>query len=135
MPTNKEKPTGFLFSLLTRQINSKETRAALIAKENLQAFDRFLSSNKTWTSVQSYEEACTALIAKENSQAFDRQAVATASDIEKQANKLISAIRKEDQKEIYNKDKRQQVVAGHFLSNVNLINKTELLKVAKKMLK
>jgi adenosine deaminase CECR1 len=34
------------------------------------------------------------------------------------------------------KDGRQRVVAGHFLSflsNVDLINKTELLKVVKKM--
>jgi hypothetical protein len=41
MPTNEEKPskpTGFLFSLLTCQNNGEETRAALIAKENSQAF-------------------------------------------------------------------------------------------------
>lgn len=127
-------PTGFLFSLLTCQNNGEETRATLIAKENSQAFDGFLSG-ENWTSIQSYEEARAALIAKENSQAFDAEAVAAASDIEKRANELIGAIRKEDEKEIYgnNKDGRQRVVADHFLGNVDLINKTELLKVAKKM--
>jgi hypothetical protein len=52
MPTYEEKlskPTGFLFSLLTHQINGE----------------------KTWTSVQNYKETGAALIAKENSQAFD----------------------------------------------------------------
>jgi adenosine deaminase CECR1 len=87
--------------------------------------------------VQSYEEARAALIATENSQAFDGQAVAAALAIEKRANELVGAIRKEDEKEIYgklkDKDGRQRVVANHFLGNVDLINKTELLKVAKKM--
>lgn len=135
MPTHEGKPTGFLFNLLAGQINSEntrfqsyyETQTALIAKNR----------EKTWTSVQSYEEARAALIAKENSQAFDGQAVAAASDIQKRANELVGVIRKKDEEEIYgklkDKDGQQRVVADHFLGNVDLINKTELLKVTQRM--
>jgi hypothetical protein len=82
---NKEKsskPTRFLLGLATRQKI------------------REINSEKTWTLVESYEEACAALIATENSQAFDSQAVAAASAIEKRANELVSTIRKEDEEEI-----------------------------------
>lgn len=98
---------------------------------------RDINGETTFSSVQDYEGARAALIARENSQAFDGHAVATASATEKRANELVSAIRKDDEKEIYgklrDKDGRQRVVADHFLGNVDLINKTELLKVAKRM--
>ena len=89
---------------------------------------REINGEKSWASVQSYEEVRMALIVTENSQAFDGQAVVAASALEKRANELVGAIRKEDEKEIYcklkDKDGRQRVVVGHFLSNVNLINET-----------
>lgn len=98
---------------------------------------REINGETTFTTVQSYEEARAVLIARENSQAFDGRAVATASDLEKRANELISAIRKNDEKDVYgalrDRNGRQRTVADHFLGNVDLINKTELLKVAKKM--
>jgi adenosine deaminase CECR1 len=83
------------------------------------------------------EDPRTALIAKEHSQAFDGHAVTAALAVEKWANELVGEIRKEDEREIYGKLKdkqgRQRVVADHFLGNVDLNNKTKLLKVAKKM--
>jgi adenosine deaminase CECR1 len=90
-----------------------------------------------WTSVQNYKDTCRALIAKKYLQVFDRYTVTAASAVEKQANKLVGKIGKKDKKEIYSKFKdkqgRQQVVADYFLGNVDLIKKTELLKVAKKI--
>jgi len=98
---------------------------------------REVNGETTFTSVASYEEARAALIDRENAQAFDGRAVATASDLEKRANELIGAIRKGDERNVYgalrDKNGRQRAVADHFLGNVDLINKTELLKVAKKM--
>jgi adenosine deaminase CECR1 len=98
---------------------------------------REINGETTFTKVDDYEEARKALIARENSQAFDGRAIATASDLEKRANELIGAIRKNDEREVYgvlrDKHGRQRVVADHFLGNVDIINKTELLKVAKKM--
>jgi len=98
---------------------------------------REINGETTFTSVQGYQEARAALIALENSQAFDGRAAATASDLEKRANEIVAAIRKNDEKDVYGafRDKRgrERTVAGHFLCNVDLINKTELLKVAKKM--
>ena len=98
---------------------------------------REINGETTFTSVQGYEEARAALIARENSQAFDGRAVATASDVEKRANELISAIRKKDERDVYgalrDRHGRQRTVADHFLGNIDLINRTELLKVAMKM--
>jgi adenosine deaminase CECR1 len=98
---------------------------------------REINGETTFTSVQGYEEARAVLIARENSQAFDGRAIATASDLEKRANELISAIRKNDEKDVYgaltDRHGRQRTVADHFLGNIDLINKTELLKVAKRM--
>ncbi len=98
---------------------------------------REINGETTFTSVESYEEARATLIAREHLQAFDGRAVATASELEKRANELISAIRKTDEKDVYgalrDRHGRQRTVADHFLGNVDLINKTELLKVAKKM--
>jgi adenosine deaminase CECR1 len=98
---------------------------------------RETNGETTFTSVQGYEEARTALIARENSQAFDGRAVANASNIEIRANEIIGEIRKSDERDVYgalrDKHGRQRTVADHFLGNVDLINKTELLKVAKRM--
>jgi adenosine deaminase CECR1 len=86
--------------------------------------------------VQSYKEARAALIATENSQAFDRQAVAAASAIEKRANELVGVIIKRMKRKFIASSKTRMddngsVVSGHFLGNVDLINETEFLKVAK----
>jgi hypothetical protein len=98
---------------------------------------REINGETTYTSVENYEETRALLIAKENSQAFDWQAVATASTIEKRANELVAAIRNTDEEEIYGKLKdrhgRKRDPAHHFLGNVDLINQTELFKVAKRM--
>jgi adenosine deaminase CECR1 len=98
---------------------------------------RDINGEMIFTSVHGYEEARAALIARENSRAFDGRAVATASDLEKRANELVGAIRENDERDVYgalrDKHGRQRTVADHFLGNIDLINKTELLKVAQKM--
>lgn len=98
---------------------------------------REINGETTFTTVQNYEAARASLIARENSQAFDGRAVATASDLEKRANELVGAIRKADEKDVYgalrDRHGRQRAVADHFLGNVDLINQTELLKVARRM--
>jgi adenosine deaminase CECR1 len=115
----------------------KKMPSSWIAEKVTRQKMREINGEITFTTVQSYEEARAALIARENSQAFDERAVATASDLEKRANELISAIRKNDEKDVYgalrDRNGRQRTVADHFLGNVDLINKTDLLKVAKKM--
>jgi adenosine deaminase CECR1 len=96
-----------------------------------------INGETTFATVQSYEEARATLIARENLQAFDGRAIAIASDLEKRANEVVIAIRKADEKDVYgalrDSNGRQRKVADHFLGNVDLINKTELLKIAKRM--
>jgi adenosine deaminase CECR1 len=96
-----------------------------------------IHGEKVFASVNDYEAARASLIARENAQAFDGRAIATASAGEKRANELVAAIRKSDETDIYEamRDRHglQRAPADHFLGNVDLINKTELLKVAKRM--
>jgi adenosine deaminase CECR1 len=96
-----------------------------------------IHGERPFTSVNDYEEVRAALIARENAQAFDAQAIATASVLEKQANEIVAAIRKNDETEVYgmmrDKHGRQRAPADHFLGNVDLINMTDLFRVAKKM--
>jgi adenosine deaminase CECR1 len=77
------------------------------------------------------------LIAREASQSFDGHATATASNLERQANKILMAIKKRDETEVYDKfrDKagRKRAPGDHFLGVVDIINKTELLKVARRI--
>jgi adenosine deaminase CECR1 len=88
-------------------------------------------------SVTDYNAAVNSLIAREAALGFDGHATATASDIEKQANAILMAIKKRDEIEVYSKygDKagRTRVPGDHFLGVVDIINKTELLKVAHMM--
>jgi adenosine deaminase CECR1 len=98
---------------------------------------REINGERAFTSVNEYEEARAALIARESLQSFDGQAIATASPLERRANEIVEAIRENDNKAVYGtlKDRhgRQRFAADHFLGNVDLINQTELLRVAKKM--
>jgi adenosine deaminase CECR1 len=96
-----------------------------------------IHGEKAFASMDEYEAARASLIARENAQAFDGRAIATASAGEKRANELVVAILKSDEIDVYgtmrDKNGRQRSAADHFLGNVDLINKTELLKVAKRM--
>ena len=92
-----------------------------------------------------YNVARAALIEAEKAAAFDARVIATASDIEKKANDIVRGIRNYDWDKTYNmppSSKRvdkdgnilvENTAGEHFLSNVELINKTELFKVARKM--
>jgi adenosine deaminase CECR1 len=77
------------------------------------------------------------LIARESAQAFDAQAKSNASDIEKLANEIVVAICEVDERDVYeslrDKHGRCRTLGDHFLGNVDLINQTELLRVAKRM--
>lgn len=86
---------------------------------------------------EDYIEKVRKLIAEESSQSFDSHASATASSNEKLANKILMAVKKRDEVEVYGKfrDKagRRRAPGDHFLGVVDIINKTELFKVAHKM--
>lgn len=92
---------------------------------------------EVFATVNEYEAARASLIARENAQAFDGRAIATASAVEKRANELVAAIRKTDDADVYgslrDRHGRKRAAADHFLGNVDLINKTELLRVVKRM--
>jgi adenosine deaminase CECR1 len=93
-----------------------------------------------------YHAARAALIQAEKATAFDAEVIATASDIEKKANDIVRGIRNYDWDKTYSlppSSKRvcsktgnilvENTAGQHFLTNVDLINKTELFKVARKM--
>ncbi|CZR55736.1 uncharacterized protein PAC_05624 [Phialocephala subalpina] len=92
------------------------------------------------TSVEEYTKAVEQLQAAEKERAFDAKITAASSDIEKRAATLVRKIQAYDWDHTYGKphdaegnptEKRTQ--GEHFLGNVDLVNKTELMKVAKRM--
>ncbi|KAF4637969.1 hypothetical protein G7Y89_g121 [Cudoniella acicularis] len=87
-----------------------------------------------------YNHARAELQTIERSRAFDAEEIAGASKIERDAAALVRRIRNYDYDNTYGKShdahghptgKRTQ--GEHFLGNVDLINKTQLMKVAKRM--
>lgn len=93
-----------------------------------------------------YNAARAALIQAEKATSFDAQVIVTASDIEKKANDIVHGIRNYDWDHTYHmppSSKRICSVTGrilversageHFLTNVDLINESELFKVARRM--
>jgi adenosine deaminase CECR1 len=95
-----------------------------------------------------YFQARAALIKAEKATAFDAEVIANASEIEIRATKIVHGIRNHDWDHIYSMppsarraqgmDENNNLVVNrtageHFLTNVDLINKTELFKVAKMM--
>lgn len=96
-----------------------------------------INGEKSFTTVQLYEEARAALIERESRQAFDSHAKASASALERRANAIVAGIRETDKNVTYanERDKHNQArkVADHFLGNLDIIEKTELLKVARRM--
>lgn len=103
-------------------------------------------SSPQFSTEAEYNAARAALIQAEKATAFDAQVIATASDIEKKANDIVRGIRNYDWDKTYGmppSSKRicsetgnilvEQSAGEHFLTNVDLINKTELFKVARKM--
>ena len=93
-----------------------------------------------YESVDAYEKARRELRAAERSRAFDAEAIATSSDIEKQATELVQKIKLYDQNNTYGShfDAQGHVTserrAGHhFLGSLDLINGSWLMNVAKRM--
>ncbi|CAL3969197.1 unnamed protein product [Diplocarpon coronariae] len=86
--------------------------------------------------IDAYNRQLEQLQFEEKNRAFDTEMTATSSHIEKIAADIVRKIRAFDWENTYGKplnvdDKRTQ--GGHFLGNIDLINKTELIKIAKKM--
>ena len=95
-----------------------------------------------------YFQARAALIQAEKDTAFDAEVIANASEIEKRATKIVHSIRNYDWDTTYNLPPSHRRAGGldsnnnlvvkrtageHFLTNVDLINQTELFKIARKM--
>jgi len=100
----------------------------------------------TFSTEAEYNAARAALIQEEKATAFDAEVIATASEIEKKANDIVRGIRNYDWDHTYKMPPSAKCIdeatgnirvehteGEHFLSNVHLINQTELFKVARKM--
>lgn len=86
--------------------------------------------------MDAYNQALEELQLEEKSRAFDAQLTAASSNIEKTAAEIVQKIRGYDWDNTYGKPLNvtgKRVQGEHFLGNVDLINKTELFKIAKKM--
>jgi len=97
-------------------------------------------NDREFESAAEYNKAREDLQAAERAIAFDAETVATSSDIEKQASALVQKIREYDRDHTYGRAFDEQgratgkrSVGQHFLGNVDLINGTWLMKVAKRM--
>lgn len=94
-------------------------------------------SNLDFEDAEDYNKALTDLQLAEKAIAFDARMNANSSDVEKQAADLVHKIRAYDWDHTYthahDRHGGNRSQGGHFLGNVDLINKTELFKVAKRM--
>jgi len=94
-------------------------------------------SNREFESPAEYVKALEQLRDAEKAIAFDAEVTATSSNIEKQAAALVRKIKAWDWDHTYeplrNSNTGIRKEGEHFLGNVDLINKTELMKVAKRM--
>jgi len=78
---------------------------------------------------EAYEAARKDMQTEEMTRAFDADVVKSSSSIERKAVEIVKKIRWFDREQTYGSD----VDARHFLGTVDLINQTELFKVAKRM--
>ena len=94
-------------------------------------------TNRDFENPAAYHKALEELRAAEKAIAFDAEITASSSNIEKQAAALVRKIKAYDWETTYGplRDPHTGSRTGgeHFLGNVDLINKTELMKVAKRM--
>lgn len=93
--------------------------------------------NRAFESPDAYNKALAELQAAEKALAFDAEVTANSSNIERQAALILRKIKAYDWKITYGplRDSKSghRRQGEHFLGNVDLINKTELMKVAKRM--
>jgi adenosine deaminase CECR1 len=94
-------------------------------------------SNRDFESPAAYNKALEELQDAEKAIAFDAEVTASSSNIEKQAAALVRKIKAWDWDHTYgpllDPHTGSRKEGEHFLGNVDLINKTELMKVAKRM--
>jgi adenosine deaminase CECR1 len=101
---------------------------------------RVAVSGKDFETQAAYDKARESLQAAERAVAFDAEVNATASSIEQQAVEIVQKIRLHDWDNIYGRpfdangtSTGMKAPGQHFLGNVDFINKTLLLDVAKRM--
>lgn len=97
---------------------------------------------KRFVDDKDYERQRAELIAREASLSWDFICKRDASPTEEKANQILQAMRKHDDENVYGKEpsrggyrgqEHKRFMGDHFLYNVDLINKTLLYQVAKKM--
>lgn len=96
-----------------------------------------ISGEQEITSLEEYAEARDALLKREAQRAFDWDVHANASELEIVAAKIVAGLRFEDVAIYYKRERdnhgHRRTPAGHFLGNVDIINKTTLMQIAKKL--
>jgi adenosine deaminase CECR1 len=94
-------------------------------------------SNRDFEDRAAYDKALAELQGAEKAIAFDAEITAASSTIEKQAAAIVRKVKAYDFEHTYgplrdaHTGRRKE--GEHFLGNVDLINKTELMKIAKQM--
>jgi adenosine deaminase CECR1 len=101
---------------------------------------RVAISKREFNSPDEYTKALEDLQLAEKERAFDAAVEASATELERRAAEILSRIRNYDREHVYGKalDTNGQPTGkrrpgGHFLGNLDLINNTELMKIAKRM--
>ncbi|TVY83644.1 Adenosine deaminase 2-A [Lachnellula suecica] len=96
--------------------------------------------NREFDDEEAYTKALEELKLAESSRAFDAEVIGRASKVEKEAAALVQKIKAFDWDNTYGKSHDAQGLptgkrteGEHFLGNVDLINKTKLMQVAKRM--
>jgi adenosine deaminase CECR1 len=99
-----------------------------------QKMNQFMG-DKALASLESYEDARNLVLRKEQAMAFDAFAQQHATPLEKETARIVRAIRASDVEQVWTVQTDHQGdhrrPAGHFLGTVDIINQTELIKVAK----
>jgi adenosine deaminase CECR1 len=96
-------------------------------------------SAKDWetsfSTSDAYLAAVTTITNREKATAFDAVAVQTASPIERAANSIVQAVRRDNHASLHGlkTDGIHQSTTDHFLGKVPLINQSRLLRIAKRM--
>jgi adenosine deaminase CECR1 len=109
----------------------------VMASEDSQSNWRRTVANLDFEDVDDYNKALSTLQFAEKAIAFDAQTTAGSSDTERKAAILVRKLKAYDWDHTYalvrDKHGAKRSQGEHFLGNVDLINTTELFKVAKRM--
>ncbi|KAK3350074.1 hypothetical protein B0T25DRAFT_549729 [Lasiosphaeria hispida] len=96
----------------------------------------------TFKNRESYDKAREQVLGYEGALAFDHQRTVTAPEWETRANEVLLEVKKRDVRDIYDAAPPRRGYGGqlhprffgdHFLSNIDLIEKTELFKICRAM--